>query len=279
MNLDLTPAAPEAQRSLPGLRPIGLDSDVAHLDGALVLATAGDDVFTLRSYLRHGKQRVSRMAATWRNSGPYFRFRERAVADFATIRSLGLERDLRLTRAFVTEASGTGRGEPTILIHGHGLRARDVIDLLPSADGDRDAAVARVADVRAMYGRMLSDVAYRIENSAMFDSAVPTTDQFERALALWASVTEASPVADVLRLAGAVKVTFDTARAHAETIGLAHLPEEARADGRRAASAARLAANAGTPGERAAAWEQVNRILGSLALYYLPDVSRRQLGR
>ena len=41
----------------------------------------------------------------------------------------------------------------------------------------------------------------------------------------------------------------------------------------------RLAAGAATEAERAAANAQVVRILGSLALYYLPDVDRGQLER
>ncbi len=279
MNLDLTPSQPESLRSLPGLRPVGLDAEVRHLTDRLVLALAGDDIFTLRTWREGNAERPRWLAATWRDSGPYFRYRVRTVAGFATIGSLGLERGLRLSRAFLTEEAKPVQNEPLILIDDARLRPRQVVDLLPSADAARDAAVARVADVRAMYGRMLSDVAYRIENSALFDPAVPTTDQFERALAIWADVTDATPAPEVVRLAAAVKVTFDTARAHAETTGLGHLPEAVRSEGRRAASAARLASNAGTPGERDAAWEQVNRILSSLALYYLPDVDRGQLGR
>lgn len=111
--------------------------------------------------------------------------------------------------------------------------------LLPSADAARDAAIARVADVRALYGRMLSDVAYRIENSALFDHAVAITNDFETALTLWADVTDDTPASEVVRLAAVVKVTFDTARAQAETVGLGHLPERCvpREDGRRASPA------------------------------------------
>ena len=74
-------------------------------------------------------------------------------------------------------------------------------------------------------------------------------------------------------------MTFDAARANADTLGLDHLPVTARDDARRAAGAARLAAGAATEAERAAANAQVVRILGSLALYYLPDVDRGQLER
>lgn len=279
MNLDLTPSGPESARSLPGLRPIGLDAQVRHFTGQLVLALEGDDIFTLQTRISTTKSgRHTRLAVTWRNTGPHLRARERPVPEHATIASLGLERGLRLTRAFVTDAGTWGsRRSPALMIDGVLLGPAQVVGLLPSADTSRDAAVARVADVRALYGRMLTDVAYRIENSAMFDHAVTTTDDFETALTLWADVGDDTPPSEVVRLAATVKVTFDTARAHAETLGLEHLPEESRAAGRRAVGAARLAAHAGTDGERAAAQEQVARILSSLSLYYLPDVGRGQL--
>lgn len=141
----------------------------------------------------------------------------------------------------------------------------------------RAEATDRVDEVKAVYGQMLSDIAYRIENSALFDSAVPGTRAFETAMALWSDVGPRTPDAEVLRLSAVVKVTFDTARAHAETVGIDHLPLTARAEAGRAAKAARLAAGAKTDAERAAAQEQVVRILSSLSLYYLPDPGR--LGR
>lgn len=84
---------------------------------------------------------------------------------------------------------------------------------------------------------------------------LPTAARFESALAIWAQE---------------VRVTFEAARSHAETVGLAHLPVQARSAARRAAGAARLATESDNPAERLAAELQVNRILGSLALYYLP---------
>lgn len=74
-----------------------------------------------------------------------------------------------------------------------------------------------------------------------------------------------------------MELAFETARAHAETVGLAHLPQQARDHARRAAGAARLARAAATEAERAAAQDQVVRILRSLALYYLPDPDRLPL--
>ena len=279
MNLDLTPSVPESDRSLPGLRPIGLDAEVRSFTGELVLAMAGSDLFTLQTRISIAKNGMpARIANTWRNSGPHLRNRRRPVPEHATVVSLGLERGLRLTRAFVTDAGVWGsHRRPALLIDGVLLSPEEVVALLPSADAARDAAIARVADVRALYGRMLSDVAYRIENSALFDHAVATTNDFETALTLWSDVTDDTPASEVVRLAAVVKVTFDTARAQAETVGLGHLPERVRAEGRRAASIARLAANAGTDGERAAAQEQLTRILASLSLYYLPTLTRGQL--
>ena len=135
----------------------------------------------------------------------------------------------------------------------------------------RAEAIDRVDEVKALYGLMLSDIAYRIENSALFDSSMPTTRAFDTAMAIWADITDGTPDVEVLRLSAIVKVQFDTARAHAETVGLAHLPLTARDDAGRAAKAARLAARAGSEAERTAAQKQVVRILSSLALYYLPD--------
>ena len=269
------PSAPEVRRSLPGLRPLSLDAEARTFTDRMALGIAGKDLFVLRTQIVDSG---ARQAIAWRNSGPQLRLRRRLIPEFATIGSLALERGLRLTRAFIAEPSQWRRGLPRFQIGDELLRPEQVVKLLPSGDETRDAAVARVADVRALYGRMLSDVAYRIENSAMFDSAVPTSNRFETALTLWADVTEATPASEVVRLAGLVKITFDTATAHAELLGLDHVPDMARDDARRAAGAARLAASGATPGERQAAYDTTVRILASLSLYYLPRLDRAQLG-
>ncbi len=274
MTFDDVPTTPEAERSLPGFRPVGLDTEVASFMFDTVLALDGGDLLALNPGVVESGPQAGLRCRTWRNSGPRLRLRARPVPPFATIAALGLERGLRVTRAFLTgDATWPGRS-PMFRIDGVLHPPDAVAALLPSADANRDAAVARVADVRALYGRMLTDIAYRIENAALFDSAVPTTRAFETALVLWSDVTAATPSADVLRRAGVVKVTFDTARAHAETVGLAHLPDQAVDQARRAAAAARLARKGATPAERAVAQEQVIRILRSLALYYLPDPDR-----
>ena len=125
----------------------------------------------------------------------------------------------------------------------------------------------RVAVVRAAYGELLSDVVYRIENSALFDGAVPPTADFQVALAVW---DETSPDAEAL--ARDVETTFASARARAEELGLGHLPETARGPARRATKAAQAALADGPEPEREAARRRVAEILGSLALYYLPPI-------
>ncbi|MDO5534777.1 MAG: hypothetical protein Q4F65_09015 [Propionibacteriaceae bacterium] len=157
-----------------------------------------------------------------------------------------------------------------------------VDDLLAAArrpSARLEQARHRVDVIKAEYGRLLGSIGYRIECSALFDSAVPTTRAFETALALWADVTSATPEPEVVRRAGMVQVTFEAARAHAETIGYAHLPEASRPLAERGAKAARLAASTSSQAERNTALAQVVRILGELALPHLPDevAARRTL--
>ena len=45
----------------------------------------------------------------------------------------------------------------------------EFVAALPPLPDPRREAQGRVAEVRAIYGRMLADVAYRIENAALFD--------------------------------------------------------------------------------------------------------------
>lgn len=142
------------------------------------------------------------------------------------------------------------------------------------------AVTARIDGLKETYGALLSDVVYRIENSAMFDNAVPLTRDFQVLLMRWDDEQDSLPAIERGTLARQLELAFDTARDHAETVGLAHLPSTARPDGERAAKAARLAARATNDGERAAALEQVTRLLSSLALYYLPrpDEAPKMLG-
>lgn len=192
------------------------------------------------------------------------------VRAFTTVSALAASQGIRADRAMLLPPflEWQPREAPHVLDrNGDRYCLTRVLDHLPEPRTSR--AQSQVDEVRAEYGRLLGDVAYRIEASALFDSAVPTTRAFETALALWAD-SEGKPEAEVLRLAAMVRVTFETARAHAETVGLAHLPTEAQDPARRAAGAARLARSAPSEPERQAAQAQVTRILSSLALYYLP---------
>lgn len=126
---------------------------------------------------------------------------------------------------------------------------------------------SRVDLVKERFGALRDDIVYRIENSALFDAAVPETQRLELALLAW---DEMAPNPD--ELATEVEAAFDAARTRAEELGLDHLPETARDSGRRAARAAHTALHAESEGEREAARRRVAEILGSLALYYLPPV-------
>ena len=125
----------------------------------------------------------------------------------------------------------------------------------------------RVGVVKASYGEKLGDIVYRIENSALFDAAVPETQRFQVALVAW---DESSP--DAERLATELEGAYDEALRNAERLGVSHLPETARDPARRAAKAATIALGDGPEPEREAARARVAEILGSLALYYLPTV-------
>lgn len=143
----------------------------------------------------------------------------------------------------------------------------------------RTDVVERIEAILEEYGALKLDIGYRIENSALFDSAAPTTQAFEVALVRYNTHSPSLGLDELEELAGELEITYSVARDHAETVGLAHLPATARADARRASKALRLAQGASTDAEREAALEQVTRILDSLALYYLPDPGgvRRQI--
>ena len=148
----------------------------------------------------------------------------------------------------------------------------------PQARTDRRAAILRRG--RAVvddYAALKLDVAYRIENSALFDASVPTTHALEVALVRWDGEAEASSIKELDDLASELEIAYSVARDHAETVGFSHLPGAKEADARRAAKAARLAERAATQGERLAAQQQVVRILDSLALHYLPTAEARRL--
>lgn len=166
--------------------------------------------------------------------------------------------DLQLDRSNVVEyARGRLRGErPEIR----------------SREQRRAAIIERVEQIKADYGRLSTDIIYRIENAALFDTADPVTTRFQTALISF-DTNQDQGLNRLEELAGEVEVTFAVAQDHAETVGLHHLPEGNRDAARRASNAARLAERATTDGERIASMHQVARILDSLALYYLPRVN------
>ncbi|MDO5083644.1 MAG: hypothetical protein Q4D89_09595 [Arachnia propionica] len=122
----------------------------------------------------------------------------------------------------------------------------------------------QVERIRQEYAELRSDLLYRLENPALFDPAVPTTAAFETALVEFAD-SPTSQAADV------VEIRFQVARQHAERTGLRHVVPAQRGEVARAVKIARLAQDASSPGERAAALAQLQRVLESLALYYLPS--------
>lgn len=210
--------------------------------------------------------------STWRNGGDWPRDRTREVPGFTTVESLSLAHGVAPTRAFVLPGlTRAWLGPPRVADDGRIISLEEALARLPKDEGPRAAAVARVDEIRALYGRMLSDISYRIENSALFDSTVSTTRAFDTALALFADVTPNTSDDEVTRRSAVVVLSFRTARSHAETIGLKHLPTTAHDSARRAAGAARLARSSTSEAERDAARLRVISILRSLALEYLPD--------
>ncbi|RRD03366.1 hypothetical protein EII34_14330 [Arachnia propionica] len=121
----------------------------------------------------------------------------------------------------------------------------------------------RAERVRQEYGRLRTDLVYRLENPALFDPAVPTTAAFEAAL------VECDDEVS-FQTANRLEVRFNLARQHAERVGLGHVDDVHRDEVARAVKVARLAVGASSTGERATALGQLQRILDGLALYYLP---------
>lgn len=136
-----------------------------------------------------------------------------------------------------------------------------------------EVARARVEAVKERYGALASDIAYRIENSALFDPGAPLTRQYHLLMMRWGDEAARLDATASERLAMEIQLAFDTARSHAEAIGFGHLPSTARPTAGRALKAAILAREATTEGEREAAISQVIRLLDSIALYYLPAVA------
>ncbi|WP_076060698.1 hypothetical protein [Tessaracoccus sp. ZS01] len=130
---------------------------------------------------------------------------------------------------------------------------------------------ARVQSVRGEFAALRSNLIYRIEHSALFDDAALLTREFHLALMRWEEAQGSDDDELLQRAASEVEFSFRTARSHAETVGLTHLPEGSRAKAERAIRAARLAERAATGEEREEAVGHVAGLLDALSLYYLPS--------
>lgn len=146
-------------------------------------------------------------------------------------------------------------------------RVRSHLPARPVINAPGPTPLERVNAVRDAYAHLRDDIAYRIENSALFDPGFPPTQRLEVALLAWSPESD-----DAHRLASEVEDSFVAGRAAAEALGFSHLPETARGTARRALAVARLALAAPSDAERAAAAKKAAELLGSLALYYLPTV-------
>lgn len=262
--------------------PIALSTPVLDLLDRWVLASAGDDylAFRVQRGRRHDTPRSPVHAQVVFSSGRPSQ--SRWLSEHSTVDSIGVGSGLVLDRAVVVaEVHPRLFREPLVKLSASDalLPGREAMGLLPPRPDRRQLAIARVDRVKETYGLLVGDITYRIEYSALFDPTVPLTRDFETALVLWSDIDETTAETEVTRLAGLVQVTFEAARAHAETVGFAHLPEAMVDTARRAAKASRLAAEASSEGERDAAMAQTIRLLDALALDYLPTelAVRKQL--
>lgn len=136
-----------------------------------------------------------------------------------------------------------------------------------------EEARERVEKVRSDYGGRKLDIVYRIEQPALFDASAPTTEAFLVALWEFDQIPDDAPPREAEEAAARVEVTYGLARRHAETVGIRHVAPEKADDVRRAAKVARLAVAGASEGERSAARAQLNALLASLSLHFLPDAA------
>ena len=160
--------------------------------------------------------------------------------------------------------------QPAVIEEGQLLPSQVMARIPDEAELAGPSPLDRVDVVKAAYGRLLGDIVYRIENSALFDAAQPATSRFQVALASW---DPGSVHAD--QLAQEVEVSFAAARGEAERLGMAHLPLTARGPAQRAVKAVRVALSDAPEAERTSAIARADETLRALALYYLPTVDRQ----
>lgn len=188
----------------------------------------------------------------------------------------GLLLGVALVSGHLILQSRIGRSEWLFAHDGQTHRLRDMRQ-------PEQLATVDIDDVKEEYGRLLSDIAYRIEYPALFDPHVTTTRSLTVALLQWDNNQGLLSYDESRALAARVRGAFQAARQHAESVGMNHLPQEARSDAQTALAAARLAADTrATSAERQTALQKAIAILDSLALYYLPtgaDARRAIEGR
>lgn len=252
---------------------IALDAPIGDLEGSSFLAVAGPTSYVIGSVLRpRSGSAVARFVETLATHAGSGGRRSREVKPGLSLAALCALLGVTPMAAIVLPPIDWLHVSPGSIRAGEktwGVGA--LLERVPTPGNRLAQCQARVEAVKQEYGRLRGDLVYRIENSALFDADDPLTRQFETALVLWDDVNPTTPTPEMLRRTGMVEVTFATARASAETVGLAHLPPAVRADADRAAKAARLALVSDAEAERRIATDRVAGILRRLNLEHLPD--------
>ena len=136
----------------------------------------------------------------------------------------------------------------------------------------------RVDAVKEEYGRLLSDIAYRVEFPALFDAGDPCGEKLALVLFEWDSTSARLEAGEKIEMAVAIETAFRVAREHAERVGMRHFPPEARGRAEKVLHCIRVARDtAATSAERRAAMKAAIDLLEDLALYYLPGPEEARL--
>ena len=136
----------------------------------------------------------------------------------------------------------------------------------------------RVDAVKEEYGRLLSDIAYRVEFPALFDAGDPCGEKLALVLFEWDSTSARLETDEKMEMAVAIETAFRVAREHAERVGMRHFPPEARGRAEKVLHCIRVARDrAATSAERRAAMKVAIDLLEDLALYYLPGPEEARL--
>lgn len=172
---------------------------------------------------------------------------------------------------FVWPAGGAFIWYWTVGEHAWKVKGERIQIFEPIVDVDDEAADRIVAEVKAEYGELLSDIVVRIECAALFDPTVPATREFVARHVAWDRDRERLSPAERKAAAAHLRVAFDAAVTHARAAGLEHIPEPHRERATTAAKAFRLAADESAPvGERDSARTRGAELLGGIPLHFLP---------